>query len=570
MVQAEGYIMISKTVKETAANARNSEGGAAYELSPKAALALYVCTSCLNGTYYTSAETQLKTVLELASKCKDTRFVAQVAVYSHLKGRMKEVPALLAVWLAKHDVAMLERVWDQLIDSGKMLQKFCKYLRNGEVGGYRHFNRPVRKLINRWFQSRNATSIFQQSIGNDFPLKYVIKLAHPKPKDEETSALFAYLIDAEFNGETLQTFRRENGIRKCFRKIAYDNLPIIVKQYEAWKQDTSLPMPRLDFRFFDGQKLSAEQWKEIAKSASWTQTLKNLNTYGRHQVYKDQKMVTLIAEKLASRELIQAASVFPYQIMTAYLATTGQMDLSSYGCGKTDVPREITNALQDAMEIATENTPQFGQVIVCPDVSRSMVLGRITGNRGTATTAVRCIDVAALFTASILRTNPEAMIIPFDTKVVKVPFNPRDSIITNAKRLADVNGGGTNCSAPLALLNEHNVTGDLVIFVSDYESWVDGLPSQKGAWGGYGMHHRYSDSTATMREWNVFKERNPHAKLVCIDLTPKTNGQVHEHKDILQIGGFSDNVFNVIGRFVEGGWSKNYWIKEIESIIIQE
>jgi 60 kDa SS-A/Ro ribonucleoprotein len=41
---------------------------------------------------------------------------------------------------------------------------------------------------------------------------------------------------------------------------------------------------------------------------------------------------------------------------------------------------------------------------------------------------------------------------------------------------------------------------------------------------------------------------------------------VQQREDILQVGGFSDNVFSVVSRFVAGGWNKDFWVKEIESI----
>ena len=55
-------------------------------------------------------------------------------------------------------------------------------------------------------------------------------------------------------------------------------------------------------------------------------------------------------------------------------------------------------------------------------------------------------------------------------------FNPRDSIMTNAKTLASFGGGGTNCSAALEYVNRKAGKGDLVIYVSDNESWVDSGP----------------------------------------------------------------------------------------------
>ena len=44
----------------------------------------------------------------------------------------------------------------------------------------------------------------------------------------------------------------------------------------------------------------------------------------------------------------------------------------------------------------------------------------------------------------------------------------------------------------------------------------------------------------------------PRRELVCIDLQPNTNSQAPERKDILNIGGFSDSVFDLIAAFAGG------------------
>ena len=49
-----------------------------------------------------------------------------------------------------------------------------------------------------------------------------------------------------------------------------------------------------------------------------------------------------------------------------------------------------------------------------------------------STTSVRCVDVAALVAASVLRRNPSATILPFEEDVAPVDLNPRDSVMTNA------------------------------------------------------------------------------------------------------------------------------------------
>jgi 60 kDa SS-A/Ro ribonucleoprotein len=154
-------------------------------------------------------------------------------------------------------------------------------------------------------------------------------------------------------------------------------------------------------------------------------------------------MVELIANRLRDREAIRKARVFPYQLLSAYMAASQNAQ----------IPRQITEALQDAMEIATENVPEInGKVYVFPDISGSMH-SAVMGYRQGATSAARCIDAAALVAATILRKNPTAEVIPFESDVVKVSLNPRDSIMTNAQKLASLPAGGTNCSAPLRHLN---------------------------------------------------------------------------------------------------------------------
>lgn len=540
-------------------DAVNEAGGVAYKMSAKQALAQYVCTGCLNGTYYTSAKTQLDTVRALLNEV-EPEFIGQLAVYAHTKSFMKDLPSLLVTYLAgdsgkgggpttptqERKLKVLRKIFHRVVDSGNMLRNFVQMTRAAAFGR-KNLGEIPRNLVREWFEKRSPQSIFFQSIGNNPTLGDIIKLTHPKPNTPEKAAVLAYLLGAEVvdgdEGKVLVRKYLDKTDKQV--KVAYTqpfaNLPEVVQQFEAWKKDKSLPVPAINFRFLDGEPLTTAQWADIASKANWLTTLKNLNAYAEHGVFGVDGMTDMIAARLGNADEVRKVRVFPYQIMMAYLATDSSAK----------VPSKVRNAIQDAMEVACENVPALGKVKFFPDVSGSMHGAAITGNRGSATSKVRCVDVAALFAVSMLRSNPDAEVIPFETTVREVRLNPRDTVMTNAAALAKIGGGGTNCSAPLALLNSRkDWSADVLVYISDYESWVD---------SGYG----YS-GTATMQEWVKYKAHNPKAKLICIDLTPRTNHQVKERDDILQIGGFSDNVFNVIARFVEGGWSKDFWVKEIE------
>ena len=165
---------------------------------------------------------------------------------------------------------------------------------------------------------------------------------------------------------------------------------------------------------------------------------------------------------------------------------------------------------------------------------------------------MRCIDVAGLVAASVLRANPSARVIPFEQTVVRVDLEPRDTVMTNARKLASIGGGGTNCSAPLLELANEKAKVDLVIFVSDNQSWIDA--------------RRGGEATQMMKQWERVKTGNPGAKLVCLDIQPYTTTQAQERADVLNIGGFSDAVFDTIAAFKKGEIGAEHWVGEIEKI----
>jgi 60 kDa SS-A/Ro ribonucleoprotein len=500
------------------AAARNEAGGAAYALSPKHQLAQLAATGCLNNTFYAQAQDQLDAVLALAREV-DPVFVAKTAVYARRAGHMKDMPALLAATLAVRDVSLLAKVFPRVVDNGKMLRNFVQMLRSGAVGRKSLGTRP-KKLVQQWLLEATEAQLLNASVGNTPSLADVVKMVHPKPAEAWRAAWFAWLID---------------------RPYALEALPPVTQAFERFKRDRAQEVPDVPFQMLTALELDTQAWAQIAQRGSWQMVRQNLNTFARHGVFALPGLAEAVATKLRDPQAVAKARVLPYQLMAAYTATGAE------------VPHVVKEALQDAMELALANVPVFeGRVVVCPDVSGSMS-SPVTGHRGSATTAVRCIDVAALVAAAVLRRNADARVLPFETKVVSLKLNPRDSVMTNAAKLAAVGGGGTSCSAPLALLNREKAQADLVVLVSDNESWADPVRGR---------------GTATMQEWAAFKERNPKARMVCIDIQPYATTQAQERDDVLNIGGFSDEVFKLLAVYAAGGLGADHWVGVIEETSI--
>lgn len=502
-----------------AADARNEHHAPAYALTPKQALAQYAATGCLGATFYAGAGEQLAKVLELC-ELVEPEFIARTAVYARRRGLMKDMPALLLAVLAAKDVRLLAQVFPRVVDNGKMLRNFVQIVRSG-AAGRKSLGSAPKRLVREWLEARDAASVFRASVGQAPSFADIVKMVHPKPHDAEREALYGYLVGRQFDAEAL---------------------PALVREFEAFKVGDRAHVPDVPFQMLTALDLGTAEWTAIARRAPWQMTRMNLNTFARHGVFAQPGLTELIARRLADPEQVRKARVFPYQLMVAH-ASAGE-----------GVPAAVREALQDALEVALENVPRVeGKVFVCPDVSGSMQTP-VTGHRPGSTTAVRCVDVAALVAAAVLRRNPTAEVLPFEHDVVKgLYLNPRDSVLTNAQKLAAVGGGGTNCSAPLRLLNEHKTRADLVLYVSDYESWVDAKAGR---------------GTETMREWARFKQRNPRARMVCVDVQPYQTVQAAGSADVLNIGGFSDHVFEVVADFAAGRLGADHWVGVIEQIAL--
>jgi 60 kDa SS-A/Ro ribonucleoprotein len=505
-------------------NAVNEAGGRAYNRTDEGLVAQYVVTGTLNGTFYASADEQVDTLLQKAGNCS-SQFLACAAVYARKTAKMKDTPALLGAILAtrgEEGIKLLEAIFDRIIDNQKQLRNFVQILRSGRIGR-KSFGTAIKRMIQNWLRNQETDQLFYQSVGNDPSLADVVKMVHVKPANKEQEAFYGWLLGRKHNKRYL---------------------PKLVKAFEKFKSGESKEVPAVDFRMLTALDLTTDQWKEIGRKAGWNMVRMNLNTFQRHGCFDDREFTLELAAKLADENAVRKSNAFPYQLLTTFQAVEGQ------------VPVELSNAVQDAMETATENVPVFdGDVAVCVDTSGSMH-SPATGYRAGSTSKTKCVDVAGLVAASVLRKNPRSIVVPFDTDIrltnrygQTLHINPRDSVMTNAKKFIECGGGGTDCACALRYINGLGQKFSAVIYVSDNESWYRNSPVTSG---GLYLGYHYSRGTSMAEEWAAHKVKNPKSKLVCIDIQPNRTVQVPDEKDVLNIGGFSDSVFTVAANFING------------------
>lgn len=496
--------------KAPPANTVNDAGGAAYALEPREALEQYAMTGCFNGTFYASGTLQLERTLELCAKVADPAWISALAIKARRDGLMKDMPVLLLAWVAANEKGgeSFRAAFPLVVDNVKQLSKYVQVFRSGVLGRKSLSHRNA-TAIERWCASKSAADLWWQSVGVASPsLADVLRMAHPKPATPAHAALFGYLSDRNTDEHAIDRGNLPENLRAWLGYDGGDQLP---------------PAP---FQLLVGHPKA--DWKAIARASTWAQARQSLNAYGAHGVFEDPELVALLAAKLAE----PPERTMPYQILTTYQ----NIDAGT--------PRPIVDALHDALEKATANVPELpGSTLIAVDVSGSM-RSPVTGSRGTATSKTRCVDVAALFACSMLRRNPSAEVVVFDTGIHAPRIEPRDSILTNAAKLAMYGGGGTDCSLPYAYATfEERGTPpkvyDLIVLISDNESWYVSCPVEAfrrpGTWAG--------------QLWAEYSQRHKRSKTVLLDLTPNSTTQIMTARErVWNLGGFSDQIFDLIGR----------------------
>lgn len=519
----------SRYVAPSPTNTVNNAGGAAYFLDDKEALSQMVMTGVFNGTFYTSAQNQINRVKLLLDNLgpAEATFIAKLAIHARQSGFMKDTPAYLLAWLSIHGPEYFKQVFNQVIDNGKMLRNFVQIMRSGVVGRKSLGTLP-KTMIKNWIAGTSNNQLIRASVGKSPSLADVIKMVHPTPRNLAQNALFQWILNGKSDPDH------------------FDYLPQLVKDLIAFRSGDSKEIPNVPFELLTSCELSTENWKEIARNAGWHMTRMNLNTFERNGLFEDKEMVYTIATKLQDTNEILKAKVFPYQIFTTWINATS-------------APSPIRDALEKALDFSLETVPVFdGKTYIFVDVSGSMS-SPITGFRDGSFSKMRCVDVAALIASSLMRANTDNVeVVMFDTCLHRAKLHPGASVMENADIIAKFGGGGTACQLPMQDLVNSKKKGDLIIYISDNESWFS-TRSQYSCGGNRG--------TETAEAWAAFKEYNPNAKMVCINLTPNATTQLQSDPSVLNVGGFSDAVYDVIANFASQTADKYFWIKKIEKTI---
>lgn len=240
--------------------------------------------------------------------------------------------------------------------------------------------------------------------------------------------------------------------------------------------------------------------------------LRNLNNLIKYNV--NEKTKKLVIKKLTNEEEIKKSKQLPFRFVNAFDNVIGD--------------REFSDAISQAMDIAVSNTPELeGNILIAIDSSGSM--------------SGEPIKKASIFGATLLKSNPKAEVILYDTSIKTLSLSGRTPVIDLAKRIEnETMGGGTETSLVFRYAFQNKKDYSRIIIISDNESWNESSVQQ--------IYNEYKKLTGL----------NPF--IYAIDIQGYGTKDITGQR-VFHLTGWSDRILDFIGK-VENGESLVKYIRD--------
>lgn len=463
----------------------NSAGGFSFPVTDWVRLDRFLILGSEGGSYYATEQKLTKQNADGALRCikeDGVKVVDRVVEISHSGRAPKNDPALfvLALCAAAEDqktrhaaLAALPKV----ARIGTHLFHFAEY-----VNSLRGWGRGLRHAVGDWYLEKDLKDLQNQLVKyqqrDGWSHGDLLRLAHPAGSAQHNAAFRWALGQDPHEKRTVQKF--EKGHRNDAKTFSYKgtersvSLPLI-EAFEAAKTASTrelLAIIRengLTREMVPTEALTKpEVWEALMEKMPMTAMIRNLANMTRVGLLKPMSdTAKTITERLGDEGALHKARIHPIQVLMALKTYEAGHGVRSRGEGWTPV-QKVVDALDDAFYLAFSNVEPTGKRwFIGLDVSGSMSCGEVAGCPGLTpniASAALCMVTA--------RTEKEHVIMMFDNGVKPVSVSPRERLDAVAKKIADINCGGTDCALPMLHASKQKLGIDTFAVYTDSETWA--------------------------------------------------------------------------------------------------
>lgn len=471
----------------------NKHGALAFKMSTKMDLYTRVA-SCLIGQdkfYVTGAQAnrELAQILK-AAIADDPQFVLDLATFARNKLNLRSVPLALLAEVANQAPGQVKGsrkyVGKVVRRADEILEIIAYQLERNKLEG----GRKKQKLPN--MLQKGLASVFSKfdeyqfqkysKQSQEVTFKDAMFIIHPKAKNEKQ-------LDV-------------------YKRIITDDLAVA----GTWENITTV------------EGSNKDSWEKAIPAMGYMALMRNLKNFIEKGV--DRANMDLVYGKLRDKELVHKSKQFPYRYWTAWNMMRKMEGLEAGKAAK---------ALEDAMEISTDNVPKIkGKTLVIVDVSGSM-----RGNKLSKNSEVTCANVSTLFGAIAHKVCEDATVMVFADAFAVVNVDSRGSILHNMQAISSYSvGGSTYAARPIMYMTQQKEKFDRMILFSDQQCY--------GYRSGYDVFQgRASEQDIAPAFLDYRQYVNPQCRMYTIDLAGYGEAKFPENaKGVFMLAGWSDSIFS--------------------------
>lgn len=364
-----------------------------------------------------------------------------------------------------------------------------------------------------------AYQIVKYQQRNGWSHRDVLRLTHPKTKNETLNAIFHYAVHGwdsvgeqpHDNEALVQIWAFERAKRAT---SAAEIAKLII--------DYRLPRECVPTQFLD----SLEVWDALLQQMPMTALIRNLATLTRIGLLQPLGAATKKAvAAITNAEAIRKARVHPVAVLIA---------LRTYASGrgvKSDKTWEPVAQIVDALDEAFYAGFNFLE-----PTGKNHLLGiDVSGSMGDACAGspMTCCEGATAMAMAIMRTEKNSFACGFNCGMQKLPITSKTRLDDALRHTRNINGGGTDCSLPMVWATQNNIEVDQFVVITDNETYA-------------GRYH-------PAQELVKYRQKTGRPAKLCVIGMTATNFTIADPSDagMLDVAGFSTDVPVVLAEFAK-------------------
>ena len=439
----------------------NSAGGYAYPVDDWVRLDRFLILGSEGGSYYAGERQLTRENAEAVLRCiredgaKTVERITEIsrsgraprndaAVFAlAMAAKLGDEPTRKAAFAAVPEVA---RTSTHLFQFAEAVQAF---------GGW---GRATTRAVAGWYQRENVGELAYQAVKyrqrEGWTHADLLRLSHPKAPTQAHRDLYAWIVDGVMpaEGEALKQV-------KGFEQLQNATSPAEAAKLIA---DYRLPWETVPTEL----RSSPEVWAALLEEMPLTAMIRNLATMTRVGLVAPMSDASRkVVGEFGDRERIKRARVHPMSILAAL--KTYEQGHGERGKHSWTPVQQVVDALNDAFYHAFDNVEATGKRwLLGVDVSGSMSMGAVAGVAGMTPRVA-----AAAMTLVTAATEPQHVIMSFQTSFVPLSISPRERLDDVVRKTDGLPFGGTDCALPMLYAMERKLKVDVFVVYTDSETW---------------------------------------------------------------------------------------------------